>query len=165
MATPSDVIDLLTADHRLMNELLDRLDAEDRPTEMHNLFLRVAGELAAHEAAEQDVVFPAALAALPADEHEVIALLRGHEEVNSLLVEMLQLDPAGFGFLKRAGALVVDLQAHFAAEEEFLFPRLRVVLDEDQRAELAVQVRLAKHTAPIFPDAVPGWSPRLAASA
>jgi hemerythrin superfamily protein len=127
------VIELLLRDHRLLTQLLDRLDTEDRPAEMHALFLRIAGELAAHEAAEEDVVFPAALAAIPVDQPEVRDLMAGHEEVNSLLAEMLQLDPASFGFLKRASALVLDLRAHFAAEEEVLFPLLRSVLGPVER--------------------------------
>ena len=151
MADPLDVIEMLTADHRLMNSLLDRLDAEDHPAEMHRLFLRIADALAAHEAAEHDVVFPAALAALPDDDREVLDLIAGHDEVNSLLAEMLHLDPSGFGFLKRASALIFDLQAHFAAEENVLFPRLRAVLDPAERAWLAARVRVAKHAAPVFP--------------
>lgn len=166
MAEPFDVIEVLSGDHRLISELLGRLDAEDRPAEMRSLFLRIAGELAAHEAAEHDVVFPAALAATPADRDEVLELMAGHHEVNSLLAEMLRLDPAGFGFLKRASALVVDLQEHFAAEEEVLFPHLRSVLEPGERAELAARVRAAKRSAPMFPAAFGnGAWPRLAASA
>jgi len=151
MADPYDVIEVLTADHRLIDELLGRLDAADRPAEMHALFLRVAGEFAAHEAAEHGVVFPAALAAIPAGEHDVRNVMTGHDEVDGLLAEMLRLDPAGFGFLKRAGALIVGLRAHFIAEEELLFPRLRAVLTPGQRTDLATRVRMAKRAAPVFP--------------
>ena len=164
MADPFDVIELLAGDHRLINEMLDRLDSEDRPAEMRALFLRIAGELAAHEAAEDSIVFPAARAALPLDDREVRALIDGHVEVNSLLAEMLRLDPASFGFLKRASALVLDLKAHFAAEEELLFPRLRAVLDTAEQAELALRMRAAKRSAPIFPeDPLKGRRPRVSA--
>jgi len=153
MVDPYDVIAVLTADHRLIDELLERLDAEDRPAEMQRLFLRIAGELAAHEAAEHDVVFPVALAAIPVGDHQIRDAITGHDEVNLLLAEMLRLDPAGFGFLKRAGALIVGLQSHFSAEEELLFPRLRAVLSLGQRNELATRVRMAKRAAPVFPTA------------
>ena len=139
MGEAQDVIDVLREDHRLLRELLIRLDREDRPAEMRRLFFRIAGELAAHEAAEDQIVVPAGLAA-------------EHDEVNSLMTEMLRLNPAGFGFLKRASALVVELQDHLAEEEEVLFPRLRRLLSPGELVELAIQVRMARYGAPIFPQ-------------
>lgn len=150
-AASPDVIDLLIRDHRSLEELLDRLDAEDRPDELRALFLRIAGDLAAHEAAENNVVFPAARAAISGTDIEVIELLAEHDEVNSLLAEMLPLDPAGLGFLKRASALILELRAHFAEEEELLFPHLRAALDPAELIALAAQVRAAKWSAPLFP--------------
>jgi len=147
-----NVIDVLIEDHRLMGELLERLDGEDRPAEMRTLFVRIASELAAHEAAEDDVVYPAVRAAIPTDADEVLGLIAEHDEVNSLLTEMLGLDPAGFGLVKRAAALVVELQAHFAEEEERLFPHIRSVLGREDLAGLAAQVRMARRFAPIFPE-------------
>lgn len=141
MAESPDVIDLLLSDHRLLGELLVRLDGEDRPAEMRQLFLRIAGELAVHESAEDEIVFPAARVAVPRGGHEVLELMAEHDEVNSLMAEMLRLNPAGFGFVKRASALVAELQAHFAEEEAVLFPRLREVLGPDELAELAIQVQ------------------------
>jgi iron-sulfur cluster repair protein YtfE (RIC family) len=148
-----DAIDLLVEDHRFLEELLERLDREDDPREMRALFLRIAGDLAAHEAAEHEVVFPAARAAGSAGTHEVHELIGEHEEVNSLLAEMLTLDASGAGFAKRASALVFELRAHFAEEEERLFPALRAVLDPAYLAWLAPRVRAIKRSAPMFPAA------------
>lgn len=151
MGETRDVIDVLLDDHRLLDELLERLDREDRPAEMRLLFLRIAHELAAHEAAEHDVVFPAARAALSDPSHALLDLAAEHEEANSLLTEMLQLDPAGLGFAKRASALVLELRAHFAAEEELLFPQLRSALAPGELAALADDMRAVKRSAPVFP--------------
>jgi len=151
MAELSDAIDLLLDDHRYMEVLLDRLDRESDPEEMRTLFLRIAGELAAHEAAEHDVVFPAARAGVPSGRRDVHELTEEHEEVNSLLAEMLTLDPSSAGFTKRASALVFELRAHFAEEEEILFPAMRAAIDPAALEELGLRVRAAKRTAPIFP--------------
>lgn len=148
-----DAIDVLIDDHRFMEVLLDQLDVEDDPAEMRRLFARLAGELAAHESAENDVVFPAARAAVPTGRREVHKLTGEHEEVNSLLAEMLVLDPSGAGFAKRAGALVLELRAHFAEEEEVLFPALRAALEPAVLAGLANRIRAVKRTAPMFPAA------------
>jgi iron-sulfur cluster repair protein YtfE (RIC family) len=151
MGEPHDVIDLLLDEHRLLDELLGRLDREDRPAEMRVLFFRIADELAAHEAAEHDVVFPAARAALPSPGHALLDLAAEHEEANSLLAEMVQLDPSGLGFVKRASALVLELRAHFAAEEELLLPQLRSALTPAELTALADDVRAVKRSAPVFP--------------
>lgn len=149
----SDAIDLLIDDHRYMEALLDQLDLEDDPAEVRRLFMRIAGELAAHEAAEHDVVFPAALATVPSGRREVHELIGEHEEVNSLLAEMLALDPSGAGFAKRAGALALELRAHFTEEEELLFPALRAALEPAVLVGIATRVRAAKRSAPMFPAA------------
>jgi len=151
MAELWDVIDLLLDDHRYIAVLLDRLDQEDDPEEMRSLFLRIATELAAHEAAEHDVVFPAARAVVRSRRHDIHDFTEEHEEVNSLLEEMLTLDPASAGFTKRASALDFELRGHFAEEEEILFPALRAALDGAALEELGLRVRAAKRTAPIFP--------------
>ena len=64
MTNQIDVIDLLLRDHRLIDGLAEQLDAADDPAEIRRLFMRIVEELTAHEAAEQEVVFPAFQAAL-----------------------------------------------------------------------------------------------------
>ena len=156
MAEGHDVVDLLTEDHRRLEGLLQRLDREQDPTELRSIYLELVGELAAHEACEQEVVFPALRASVPAAETDMAACLGQHEEINSLLDEMCALDPSGYGFMKRASALRLELQAHFAEEEE-LFSRLRAALDPTRLADLARRARTAKSCAPAFPpDVHPG---------
>jgi hemerythrin superfamily protein len=148
-----DAVEVLIEDHRYIEVLLEQFDLQDDPAEMRRLFFRIAGELAAHEAAEQDVVFPPARAAVPSGRRDVHELTREHEEVNSLLAKMLTLDPSCAAFAKRAGALVLELRAHFAEEEELLFPALRAALEPSVLAGLATRVRAAKRSAPMFPVA------------
>jgi hemerythrin superfamily protein len=153
MAEAYDVVDLLMEDHRRLEGLLQRLDRAQDQTELRSLYLQVVGELAAHEACEQQVVFPALRASVPAAGTDMVACLDEHEEINSLLDEMLGLDPSCFGFMKRTSALILELQAHFAEEEE-LFGRLRAALDPAELADLARRARAAKSCAPAFPPAV-----------
>jgi hypothetical protein len=151
MADVHDVVDLLTEDHRRLEGLLERLDATQDPTELRSIYLQIVGELAAHEACEQLVVFPAVRANVPSSDAETVACLAQHEEINSLLDEMLGLDPSCYGFMKRASALLLDLQAHFAGEEE-LFTHLRAALDPAELAALTDRARTAKACAPAFPS-------------
>lgn len=78
MGVTYDVIDVLLDDHQLLEGLLERLDREERPAEMRVLFFRIADELAAHEAAECDVLFPAARAALPSPGQALLDLAAEH---------------------------------------------------------------------------------------
>jgi len=60
-----DAVEVLIEDHCYMEVLLEQFDLEDDPAELRRLFMRIAGELAAHEAAEQDVVSARAAVARP----------------------------------------------------------------------------------------------------
>jgi hemerythrin superfamily protein len=139
---------MLLQDHRRITGLLEDLDCEERPAEMRRLCRDIVAEIAGHEAAEDDVVFPALRAAVPAAEHELIERFDEHREVNELLAGMAAIDPAGVGFLKRAAALIYELREHFAAEEEELFPRLRAVLPQQELLALGERFAEAKRHAP-----------------
>lgn len=151
MSAPRDVIDLLTQDHRTIDELARQLEDSEQPADLRDLYLRLVEELAAHEAAEQLVVFPAVRAAIPEAETDAHARLGEHEEINELLAEMQTLAPAGMAFRKRASAVLLDLQRHFAVEEESLFPRLRTALPAERLVAMAAAAADAKANAPAFP--------------
>jgi hemerythrin superfamily protein len=146
MTDAADVVDLLAADHRAIGELLDELDAAERPDAIRHLYLRITAELSAHEAAEQDVVFPA-LAGADAE----AARLGEHREINELLDAMRTLPPLSHAFTKRGSALVLDVRAHFQHEEEHLFPLLRATCTPDRLVQLATEAQRAKAAAPAFP--------------
>jgi hemerythrin superfamily protein len=145
-----DVVDVLLADHAVLRDLLARLDASDRPSEMRRLYLRIVDEFCTHEAAEEEVLFPIVRALIESDAGAVVASIGEHGEVDDLLTEMRCLPPTGCAFAKRATALVVTLGAHLDAEEEQLFPLLREALGPDRLQDLAEAVVTSKERAPAF---------------
>jgi iron-sulfur cluster repair protein YtfE (RIC family) len=147
---PTDVIDLLLEDHRVVRGLLAELDAADQPEDLRRLYLRIVELHGGHEAAEEDVVFPALRRAAPAAANAALARMGEHEELDQLLEEMRRLAPSGHGFAKRAVALVLELTAHLDAEEQIVFPLLRQSLTPERRAALAVASVLAKDRAPAY---------------
>ena len=154
-----DVIELLERDHRKIDALIEELERVDDPAALRQIFFSIVEELAAHEAAEQEVVFPAFRAKVEAAGDTTIAHRMGeHEELNELLAEMRGLAPNGFGFTKRGSALMLDVKAHFLKEEETVFARMRELLSTDDLAELGRQALEAKQQAPAFF----GDQPRLA---
>jgi hemerythrin superfamily protein len=153
MTSPIDAIELLLRDHRLIVELAEQLDTVDDPAELRRLYLRIVEELAAHEAAEQEVVFPAFRTALEmVDDNTLVRRMGEHEELNDLLAEMRSLAPDCFGFAKRGSALLLEIKGHFLREEESVFARMRAAFSTDELAELGSRVLAAKQHASAFPD-------------
>ena len=147
-----DVIELLSQDHQHIRRLLEQLDRETDPAQLCVLYVRIVHEMTAHEAAEQQVVFPAFRTVAPAEEQEARHWIDEHGEINQLMAEMRMLSPDDPGFEKRAAALCIELQAHFAVEEERLFPRLNRCASREDRVELGEQVLAVKQAAPLFPE-------------
>jgi hemerythrin superfamily protein len=149
-----DVIEVLTRDHQMLRGLVAELDAEEEAGQLRLVFHVFVRKLAAHEAGEQQVVFPAFRDAVRTGGIEALRRSGEHEEINELLAEMRHLTPADVGFEKRAAALIVELEAHFAAEEEDLFPQLRAAFSPGELMALGDRVRAVAETAPPFPEPV-----------
>jgi hemerythrin superfamily protein len=155
MAEPTDVVELLTRDHRDLNRLLVGLDQETRPAEIRKLFSAVLAAVAAHETAEESLVFPSLVGLKALTSQDGDGVLAQHDEINQMLADMRLLDPAGLGFEKRSSALVLQLRRHFEAEEETLFPILVEAFSVEERAEMGRAVVAAKASAPAFPVTQP----------
>jgi hemerythrin superfamily protein len=147
-----DGIELLLRDHREIDGLAGQLDGTDDPAEIRRLFLRIVQELAAHEAAEQQVVFPAFRAKLDTGDDVLTDRMGEHEEMNQLLAEMRSLSPDCFGFAKRGSALLLDIKGHFLREEETVFARMQASLSADEAADLGSRILAVKRHSPAFPD-------------
>ena len=140
MTNQIDAIELLLADHRTIGDYVERLEASDDPVEIGDLFVRIVDELAAHEAAEREVVYPAFSAALGAVDDTLEHRIGEHEEIDALLAEMRSLAPAGFGFTKRGSALLLEITGHFEREEASVFGRMRAALNADELGRLGSRV-------------------------
>ena len=153
MATDADILEILERDHRRISDLAERLDATSDDDEIRDLYRQIVHGLLAHEAIEHDVLFPAFRSVLDVEELAAIdARVGEHEELNSLLAEMRDLEADCFAFVKRGSALLLEIERHFALEEEAVFAPMRARLPKD---ELVALGRRAMADAPV-PDAPPG---------
>jgi hemerythrin superfamily protein len=129
----------------MIGGLAEELDRTDDPAEIGGLYERIVDELVAHEAAEQEVVFPAFRAALErSGDHTVADRVGEHEEMNELLSEMRELAPEGFAFVKRGSAFLLEVEGHFAREEESVFARMRATFNADELVELGTRALAVK---------------------
>ena len=152
-----DAVELLLQDHRMIGGLAEQLDDTDDPAEIGRLYLRIVDELFAHEAAEQEVVFPAFRSALErSGDHTVADRLGEHEEMNELLEEMRNLAPDDFAFTKRGSAFLLEVEGHFQREEESVFARMRASFGADELVELGSRALAVKHRSARPADDEPG---------
>jgi iron-sulfur cluster repair protein YtfE (RIC family) len=136
MTDQIDAIELLLREHREIDGLAAQLDAVDDPVELERLYQRIVEMLAAHEAMEHEVIFPAFRAALDGGSDTIERREGEHEELNDVLAEMRGLAPDSFGFEKRASALLLDVRGHMQREEETVFARMRETMTGDELTEL-----------------------------
>jgi iron-sulfur cluster repair protein YtfE (RIC family) len=156
MSQQIDVIELLERDHRSINQLVEQLDAATDPIDIRGLYLRVVEELSAHEAAEQQVLFPAFREKFAAASDGILVTRMGeHEEMNEMLAEMRSLAPDCYAFIKRGSALLLEIKGHFQLEEETVFDRMRSAFDHQELVELGIRVTAVKQHSPAFPDEHP----------
>ena len=155
MTHQTDAIEVLLEDHRRIEQLVERLDSVVDPVETRSIYLQIVEQLAAHEAAEQQVIFPAFRAALQDADLTLAHRMGEHEELNELLAEMRSLAPDGLPFVKRESALLLEIEEHFRREEESVFARMRGAFTAGELAELAKQMEAVKQHAPAFPDEHP----------
>ena len=136
-----DVIELLVADHRKVEELFEALgiNVGDRA----GLAGQLIDALTLHSEAEKTIVYPAMRAALGED-GPVDHALEEHAEVEQLLERLGGLLPDDAEFDKIVGTLRTNVEEHVGEEESDLFPRFRERTGDDEREQLGQQVAAMK---------------------
>jgi hemerythrin superfamily protein len=146
--TNEDVVGLLTAQHQQVKSLFATLrnatgDAATGP------FDQLRTMLAVHETAEEEVVYPV-LRSKGADDI-VQARLAEEGEAKQALADLEKMGPSGPGFAGELASFEKAVLAHAEAEENEVFPRLRQMVDMEQRQKMARAVRAAEAIAPTHP--------------
>ncbi|AYF75842.1 hemerythrin domain-containing protein [Nocardia yunnanensis] len=145
----TDVIDLLLAQHGQIKNALESVRTSTGADKQRG-FEDLVRLLAVHEAAEEEVVHPAARRHAVADEI-VDARLREEDQAKHVLVQLAELgvDHAEFDTTFRAFAeKVVD---HAELEEKEEFGQLLTHASAEERVRLASVVRFAEALAPTRP--------------
>lgn len=117
-----DVTKMLEADHRQVEQLLDRIERADGG-ERTPLIDEMATSLRAHMELEEAVVYPE-LAPITGDE-EVEEANTEHTLARTGLDQLLELAPDEPGFGAALDALKAGIQHHVHDEEREVFPALR----------------------------------------
>jgi hemerythrin superfamily protein len=142
-----DVVDLLIRQHQRAGLLLadvGRLSGDDR----HETFQHLVHLLAAHETAEEVVVYPVIRANL--DDGHGLALTMTDEEhqVKCLLADLEAIGPDSASFPQKFSDFTMTVLDHFDREERHILPALRTAQDVTQLGGLATALSIVESVAP-----------------
>src|SRR3954454_16584434 len=155
-----DVIDILTADHREVQALLQEITTAVDPETRRDLADIVITELVRHSVAEEMHVYPVMRELLPDGDRAVEHDTEEHKEIERTLKELEGIEGTSPRFDELIASLSATLDDHVRDEEDEQFPQLRRAVPQDRLVELGEKVQTAKKAAPTRPHpAAPNSAP------
>ncbi len=135
--TTTDVLELLTAQHKEVDELIELIEKGEGNRRV--LFTELADKLAAHATVEEKIFYPAVMAEQTED--QLREAVEEHLSIKRLLADMIALSTSDDAFDAKLTVLKEQVSHHAHKEEEAkLFPKLRAMFDADERAALGNEV-------------------------
>lgn len=153
--TRRDVIDVLTHDHREVEQMfaeLERLRGTTDDVERQRrraLVDTVIIELVRHSVAEEAEVYPRVKDKVSAEEAEHAK--HEHAEAEETMKRLENLDADDPAFDEQLATLMGEIREHVAEEEGTMFPHMRSIFSEAELAEMAEKVERVKKMAPTRP--------------
>ncbi len=146
----TDVIGFLKAQHEQVKSMFAAvLGATGK--EREQAFFALRRMMSIHEAAEEEIVHPAARKSIPGGEAIVDARLKEENAAKTALTELESMDVMSSQFEAKFRALQADVLAHAGAEETQEFQQLATRLDPKTLAQMRRAVQLAESMAPTRP--------------
>ncbi|MFI6787494.1 hemerythrin domain-containing protein [Nonomuraea sp. NPDC050383] len=146
----TDVIDLLLAQHAMIRDMFDEVEAAG-PQKRGEAFTRLVRLLAVHETAEEEIVHPYARKVIDGGEGVVDERLAEEREAKELLQQMDKDGPDAPDFLERLAVLRAAVTAHARSEERYEFAKLRAETSPAERRAMSAGVKAAEAMAPTHP--------------
>jgi hemerythrin superfamily protein len=150
-----DVIEVLTHDHREVEEMFGELEAlmssgvnrDDQRRK--DLVDQVTIELVRHAVAEEVAVYPRVKEKVSEEEAE--RARREHAEAEQTMKALERLDADDDTFEGEIRKLMTEIREHVAEEEGEMFPHMREVFTEDELRSMGKHVEAIKRMAPTHP--------------
>lgn len=150
-----DVIEILTHDHREVDQMFSELESlqgatgEPERQRRKDLVDQVTIELVRHSVAEEAEVHPRVKEKVDAGEAE--RAKHEHAEAEETLERLEGLEPDDPSFDEALATLMREIREHVAEEEGEMFPRMREVFSQEELVELGDKVESVKKMAPTRP--------------
>ena len=146
-----DVVDILTADHHEVLDLLQQIKITTDAEERRDLADTVITELVRHSVAEEMYVYPAMKKHLPDGDEAVDHDVEEHKELEQKMKKLESVDAQNPEFTQRLTQLETILRDHVSDEENEQFPELRAQVPREELIEIGGKVENAKKLAPTRP--------------
>lgn len=161
VADRRDVIEVLTHDHREVEEMFRELTAATDPAERRRIVDDVTIELVRHAVAEEMHLYPAVRRCVPGGDALADKEIDDHSRVERLLKDLEKTDAGHDEFPALVRHLVQEVSAHIRDEETNLLPSLASHASRDDLLELGEKVQSAKRMAPTRPHPMAPDTPPL----
>jgi hemerythrin superfamily protein len=146
-----DVIEVLTHDHREVEEMFDELTDTTDPGERRRIVDDITIELIRHAVAEEMYLYPAVRRHVPGGDAIADHEISEHAEIERALKDLEKADATDADFTTLTTRLITDVNEHVQEEESTLFPRLVEHTTKEDLLKLGEQVQTAKKVAPTRP--------------
>jgi hemerythrin superfamily protein len=135
--TTTDVLAILATQHAEVDMLFEKL--ENKRGDRRALFTELADKLAAHATVEEQLFYPAVMARQTQD--QLKEAVEEHLSIKRLLADLIAISPSDDSFDAKLAVIKEQVTHHAHKEEEGkLFPKLRSLLSDDERAALGNEV-------------------------
>ncbi len=146
-----DVVEILSADHREMVELLGQIEQTADPGRRRELADTVIAEVMRHAVAEEMYVYPAIEEHVPGGKEQVEHDKQEHDQIVKVMKQMEDVDASDPAFMGLVLQMEAMLRHHATDEESEQFPQLRAHIPGEKLVKLGEQVQTAKKLAPTRP--------------
>lgn len=137
-----DALKLLALQHDEVDALIADIEDAASAKQKEALFVKLADNLAAHAKIEETIFYPAVMAKQTED--LLLESAEEHLSIKRVLADLLDLDPDDDAFDAKLAVMKEQISHHAREEEEGeLFPKVKQLLDADERAALGNEM-LAK---------------------
>jgi hemerythrin superfamily protein len=147
-----DAIELLTRDHRTVEELFGQFTDGDESTRRRTAE-RIIRELSIHAAIEEEFFYPTVCREVPRTEGMVEHGMREHQEAKEILARLDGMTDKAHtkAFAEKVERLERLIGDHVEEEEKELFPKVREAMTKTRLDELGTAMNRAKAAAPTRP--------------
>jgi hemerythrin superfamily protein len=146
-----DVVEILTHDHREVEEMFGELTGATDPAEKRRIVDDITIELIRHAVAEEMYVYPAVRRHVPDGDSLADEEISEHSEIEQALKDLESVDATDADFDAVTSRLIKDVTEHVQEEENTLFPQLAQHCSQEDLVKLGGQVETAKKVAPTRP--------------
>jgi hemerythrin superfamily protein len=157
----TNALGVLVDDHRNVDKLFQEYEETSSPSLRRELVDRITKDLSIHCSVEEQIFYPVVRQTLGQDGFRMVdEALRAHRQIKELLAHLERMDATSMDYDQEVRTLIREVRLHVEEEENEMFPKLRLAIDEKRLDEIGEALEKAKKVAPtrphpIMPDQAP----------